>query len=74
MQDLYLKFADEASLAVAFEKLPLDRYCSLDVIGEIEGATGWHANLRLAKDRPDIVAALASVTIEAPTTPYRVWL
>lgn len=74
MQDFYLKFSDEAALNAAFEKLSLDEYCALDVIGEIEGATGWHANLRLAKDRPDIVDAIATAMIDAPATPHRVWL
>lgn len=61
--DLYLKFADEASASEA-----LEGYAgSIDIIGEIEGTTGWHVNTR----GPMTEAMKQYVVI--PTNPRRVW-
>lgn len=63
--DLFLRFPDEASASQALEGY----VGSVDIIGEIEGATGWHVNTR--GEMPLELAAF-SVNPE-PTTPIRVW-
>jgi hypothetical protein len=45
---------------------------ALDIIGEIEGASGWHANLRLLADGAEAPAALAPYVV-TPATPDRIW-
>jgi hypothetical protein len=44
----------------------------LDDIGAIEGATGYHANVRLDATEEQI-AALGNIVVTEPKTPYRVW-
>ena len=62
--DLLLKFASEAEaidVLAAYEGLT-------DIIGEIEGAMGWHVNVRGPK-----LPKLLAYVVEA-ATPFRVWL
>lgn len=62
--DLLLKFASDAD---AVDILAV--YSGIiDIIGEIEGATGWHVNVRGPK-LPELLA----YAVEA-ATPFRVWL
>jgi hypothetical protein len=78
MIDLYLCAPTEADMTAALtaagliddEGLPVAGV-TLDHIGEIEGATGWHTNLRLVEDID--TSALLGYIIDTPTTPYRVW-
>ena len=78
MIDLYLMAATEKAMAAALtaagiindEGHPVSGV-TLDLVGEIEGATGYHANLRLTEDID--TSALLGYIIDTPTTPYRVW-
>ncbi len=78
MIDLYLSASTEAEMTAALtaagvindEGHPVSGV-TLDLVGEIEGATGYHANLRLMEDID--TAALLGYIIDTPTTPYRVW-
>jgi hypothetical protein len=78
MIDLYLRANTEAEMLLALtaasvindKGLPV-RGVSVDHIGEIEGATGYHTNLRLMEDID--TSALLGYIINTPVTPYRVW-
>jgi hypothetical protein len=78
MIDLYLSAPTEAEMLAALtaagvindEGHPVAGV-TLDLVGEIEGATGYHANLRLTEDID--TSALLGYIIDTPTTPYRVW-
>ena len=63
--DLYLKFANEEEANAVLEGYP----GSIDVIGEIEGATGWHVNTRGQM----LLDLMAFAVNPEPTTPMRVW-
>ena len=76
MIDLYLSAPTEAEMLAALTGLLNDEGhpvagVTLDLVGEIEGATGYHANLRLTEDID--TSALLGYIIDTPTTPYRVW-
>jgi hypothetical protein len=78
MIDLYLKATTRAALVkklvaagLMVDDLPAEGVL-LDDIGAIEGATGYHANVRLDATEEQI-AALGNIVVEAPATPYRVW-
>lgn len=83
MQTLYLRAPTEADMLEALEaaRLMVDtdegrtpkqasHTHALDIIGEIPGKVGYHANLRIVGDVP---AAIQSITIPAPAKPARVW-
>jgi len=78
MIDIYLKAATRAALdkklvaaGLMADNLPLQDVL-LDDIGEIEGATGYHMNVRLMfEPTEEQLAALGGIT--PPATPYRVW-
>lgn len=80
MIDIYLKATTRAALVkklvaagLMADDLPAEGVF-LDEIGEIEGATGYHANVRLAVDLTDEqTAALGTTIVATPQTPYRVW-
>ena len=63
MEDLYLRFPDKETA----DDLLADYEGSIDIIGEIEGVTGWHVNTR--GPAPDELKAYDT----APSTPYRIW-
>ena len=63
--DLYLKFTSEEEANAVLEGYP----GSIDVIGEIEGATGWHVNTRGQM----LLDLMAFAVNPEPTTPMRVW-
>lgn len=81
---LYLRAPTEAALLSALDaaglmtndeggnRIPAQASHShaLDVIGILPGKAGYHANLRVSGEPHE---ALASVTIEAPGNPMRVW-
>jgi hypothetical protein len=78
MTDLYLKAATHAALVKALtaaglmvDDLPAEGV-SLDEIGEIEGVTGYHANVRFDATEEQITA-LGNIVVTEPKTPYRVW-
>jgi len=80
MIDIYLKAATQADIHGCMEDagLMVDDALAygvcLDEIGEIEGATGYHANLRALFDLTDEqMDALEPIEIVAPETPVRVW-
>ena len=80
MIDLYIKATTRAALvkALTAAKMLVDdapaEGVSLDEIGEIEGVTGYHANVRLTEEPTDTqLTALSSIVVPAPETPYRVW-
>lgn len=80
MIDIYLKATTRADIHGCMEDagLMVDEALAygvcLDEIGEIEGADGYHANLRVMSDLTDEqMTALESIEIVAPTTPIRVW-
>ena len=80
MTDLYIKATTRAALvkALTAAKMLVDdapaEGVSLDEIGEIEGVTGYHANVRLTEEPTDTqLTALSSIVVPAPETPYRVW-
>jgi len=78
MIDLYLSAPTEAEMLAALtaagvindEGHPVAGV-TLDLVGEIEGATGYHANLRLTEDID--TSALFGYIIDTPATPHRVW-
>ena len=80
MIDIYLKATTRAALVkkliaagLLADDLPTQGV-SLDEIGAIEGAKGYHANVRLLFEPTDEqLAALGNVVVPAPQTPYRVW-
>lgn len=61
--DLYLKFPNEAAAVAALEGY---EGC-IDIIGEIDGVTGWHVNTRGPKP-----AILLTFAVDV-RTPFRVW-
>jgi len=63
MTDYYLKFVSEEQAIRVLEGYQ----GSIDIIGEIPDATGWHVNVR---GEPDKI--LSSYAVEV-TTPYRIW-
>jgi hypothetical protein len=78
MTDLYLKATTRAALvkALTVAKIMVDDLPAegvlLDEIGEIEGVTGYHANVRLDATEEQITA-LGAIVVAEPATPYRVW-
>lgn len=82
MIDLCLRFPDEAVFLDALRPLgmteiedSIERVIpgahAIDVIGEIPGHPGYHANLRILADDFD-TSALAAFEVH-PTNPVRVW-
>lgn len=80
MIDIYLKATTRSALfkklvaaGLVADDLPTQGV-SLDEIGEIEGAKGYHANVRLVAEPTDEqIATLGKLVVPAPETPYRVW-
>jgi hypothetical protein len=80
MIDIYLKATTRAALVkkliaagLMVDDAPADGV-ALDEIGEIDGITGYHANVRLAADLTDEqITALGTTIVATPQTPYRVW-
>jgi hypothetical protein len=80
MIDLYLKATTRAVLVeklvaagLMVDDLPAEGV-SQDEIGEIEGVTGYHANVRLVFELTDEqIKALGNTIVATPETPYRVW-
>lgn len=74
MQDLYLSFPDAAQAEAAlFTGTGEDRqakFMNVDTIGAIEGAEGWHVNVRLVDGEDG--SALEAFRVY-PVTPLRVW-
>lgn len=82
--DYYLRFPDEQSsfaVAQALDAVAITedgprlvrfthRY-AIDVVGEIEGANGWHVNFRIL-DGSELPSVLSPYVIE-PEHPARVW-
>ena len=83
MTDLYLRAADEAEMnavlidaGVAYDDegvLTPASDVSLDVIGPIPDAVGWHVNVRSYDLTEAQLAELQPVIIVPPEQPYRVW-
>lgn len=81
--DLYLKAADEAEMnaaliaaGLAYEEdgvIQPAPFVSLDVIGPIPDAAGWHVNVRSYDLTEEQLAELQSVIIVPPQQPFRVW-
>lgn len=67
MTDFYCKTTDERSMLDALAAVDMEQV-TLDVIGPIEGADGWHFNIRT-----DLELQLSGVEIMQPETPYRVF-
>lgn len=82
--DYYLRFPDEASsfavaqaldaVAVTEDGARLVRFThryAIDVVGEIEGAEGWHVNFRILDGSalPDTLLPY----VVSPAEPMRVW-
>jgi thiamine biosynthesis lipoprotein ApbE len=63
MIDYYLKFANESEA----DKVLADVEGSIDVIGKIPNAVGWHVNVR-GEENVDLEKYAVEVA-----TPYRVW-
>lgn len=61
--DLYLRFPDRQTADDVLQ----DYEGSIDIIGEIEGAQGWHVNVR-GGEAPNLVKYEIR-----PETPMRVW-
>lgn len=61
--DLYLRFPDKQSADDVLQ----DYTGSIDIIGEIDGATGWHVNVR-----GPLTLELEAFAVEV-ATPVRVW-
>ena len=78
MTDLYLKATTRAALVKALTAAGLmvddapAQGVLLDEIGEIEGVTGYHANVRLDATEEQITT-LGAIVVAEPATPYRVW-
>lgn len=85
--DVHLRADDEAALTAALlaapsfaagedgSPYPIGHGVALVIIGQIDGAVGWHANLRIQADHPDraaIEAALAAFVV-TPENPKVVW-
>lgn len=69
-QEIMIEALLNAGLLVAIEDVCLPSLeASIDEIGTIEGATGWHVNVRY-HSIPD---ELLPYIITPPTVPYRVW-
>ena len=65
MTDSYLRFPDKDTADAVLQ----DYTGSIDIIGEIDGATGWHVNTR-----GEVTDEMANYALDpAPTTPYRIW-
>ncbi|CAB4139322.1 hypothetical protein UFOVP351_37 [uncultured Caudovirales phage] len=83
MNDLYLRAADEAEMTAALIDAGLAYEedgalhpafgVSLDVIGPIPDAVGWHVNVRTPSLTEAQFAQLQPVIIVPPEQPYRVW-
>jgi len=85
MKDLYLRFADESEAHAVLTPFGLAYVggseallfttrqggIDLDVIGEIPGRSGFHANLRVMDDDMD-VSSLDPYVVN-PANPVRVW-
>lgn len=65
MEDLYLRFPDQQTADDVLQ----DYEGSIDIIGEIDGVSGWHVNTR----GPVTDEMCKYVLDPAPTTPVRVW-
>ena len=68
MIDLCLKFPSEAEATLALFDGETPKYAAIDVIGAIEGAEGWHVNVRHGVEMPELAA-----WVVMPATPARVW-
>ena len=64
MDDLCLRFPDKQTA----DDVMADYTGYIDIIGEIDGATGWHVNTRGPKT-PELLKYAVEVK-----TPARVWL
>jgi hypothetical protein len=73
MIDYYLKATSEDEITATLEKAAV--VGSLDVVGEIPDVNGFHVNLRVTEPlSEEQIKVLSVLLIEAPTTPYRVWM
>lgn len=68
MIDLCLKFPSEAEALLALYDGETPKYQAVDLIGAIEGATGYHANVRHGAEAPELDSWVVT-----PVTPARVW-
>jgi len=87
MIDLYLRAADEAAAQAALPRFVLTdpegarHWClaeadfALDPVGRLEGAPGWHLNLRLWDEGVALATAVeaSGLVIPSPDTPQRIW-
>lgn len=65
MIDSYLRFPDQQTADDVLQ----DYEGSIDVIGEIEGTSGWHVNTR-----GPVTEEMTKYAIDpTPVTPYRIW-
>ena len=77
MKDVYLKAATREALLSRMQDDGLLANASvvpgvnLDEIGDIDGASGFRANLRLTVEAR--LESAESIEIAAPETPFRVW-
>jgi hypothetical protein len=73
MIDYYLKAESEEEITAALEQAGVNG--ALDVVGEIPEVQGFHANLRVTEPlSEEQIEVLSSLIIEAPATPYRIWM
>lgn len=68
MFDYTLIFPDEAQATAVLYDGETPLYPAIDTIGTIEGATGWHVNVRTDTEAPEL-----EVYQVFPETPVRVW-
>ena len=83
MKDLCLRFTDEAAMLSALrsvceahtidgvEQIADSEKYALDIVGEIPGRSGFHANLRVMDDDMDVSSLDPYVVF--PANPVRVW-
>lgn len=71
MIDYYLKTATEAEMTELLDGL---ENVAIDIIGEIPGTSGFHANLRVTNELTEEQnQVLSNSALSEPATPYRVW-
>lgn len=77
MNDLYLRTDTESEMTWALIESGIwnsdqesTGIAAVDIIGEIEGKTGWHVNVRPLQE---LDASLLPVLDPAPANPVRVW-
>ena len=68
MFDFCLKFTSQAEAQTTLFDGETPRYAAVDLIGEIEGTTGYHANVRHGAECPELAG-----WVVFPVTPSRVW-